>query len=279
MSYADLLREFKGKMPGPAQVEMPVEKFIEKELCLLGFEVIQRATNLADLVEEFTKDGSSLSCEAKQAFREEIREVFDNTCRTLQRHIVPLLRRDDEPTIINPVVISEEEQEEFRKKFNHCMEEATKSEPIEVRSTPTKPSEQLLGYSLHAPQKADEVVGAWAPGQIVAFPDRTLVMPSSEIETNAAEWFDPKTKDYLDAHGFTVDNFKKCFPRGTIGMVVRKANSPFANKAIYVVLSLSCPLSWTMAYGQEMSFPVDNNEQRLDITLDITNFFETGGEK
>ena len=277
MSYADLLREFKGKMPGPAQVEMSVEEFIEKELTLLGFAVLQRALRLVDLATERAKDGDELSCDEKQAFREEVREEFEETRKAFDR-IIPLLRRDDEPTIISPV-LTVEEQKEFEKKFNTCMEEAAKCEPIEVRSTPTKPSEQLLGYDLHAPQKADEVVGAWAPGQIVAFPDRTLVMPSSEIETNAAEWFDPKTKDYLDAHGVTVDNFKKCFPRGTIGMVVRKANSPFANKPIYVVLSLSCPLGWTMVYGQEMSLPVDNNEQRLDITLDITNFFETGGEK
>lgn len=277
MSYTDLWKEFKGKMPGPAQVEMPVQEFIEKELALLGFAVLQRALRLVDLATERAKDGDELSCDEKQAFREEIREEFEDTQKAFDR-IIPLLRRDDGPTIISPV-LTVEEQKEFEKEFNSCVEEATKREPTEMGPTSIEPSKRLLSFGLHAPQKADEVVGAWAPGQIVAFPDRTLVMPSSEIETNAAEWFDPKTKDYLDAHGFTVDNFKKCFPRGTIGIVVRKANSPFANKAIYVVLSLSCPLGWTVVYGQEMSLPVDNNEQRLDITLDITNFFETGGEK
>lgn len=277
MSYTDLWKEFKGKMPGPAQVEIPVKEYIERELTLLGFAVLQRALKLVDLATERAKDGDELSCDEKQAFREEVREEFEETRKAFDR-IIPLLRRDDEPTIISPV-LTVEEQKEFEKKFNSCVEEATRREPIEVRSTPTKPSEQLLGYSLHAPQEANVIIEAWAPGQIVAFPDRTLAMPSSEIETNAAKWFDPKTKDYLDAHGFTVDNFKKCFPRGTIGMVVRKANPSSATKAIYVVLSLSCPLGWTVAYGQEMSLPVDDNEQRLDITLDITNFFETGGEK
>ena len=272
MSYTDLWKEFKGKMPGPAQVEMPVQEFIEKELTLLGFAVLQKALKLVDLATERAKDGDELSCDEKQAFREEVREEFEDTQKALNR-IIPLLRRDDELTIISPV-LTVEEQKEFEKKFNSCVEEAVKCEPTEVGPTSIKSSKQLLGYSLHAPQKADEVVGAWAPGQIVAFPDRTLAIPFSEIETNATEWFDPKTKDYLDAHGFTVDNFKKCFPRGTIGTVVRKTNSP-----LYVVLSLSCPLGWTMAYGQEMSLPVDDNEQRLDITLDITNFFETGGEK
>lgn len=263
MSYTDLWKEFKGKMPGPAQVEMPVKEYIEKELTLLGFAVLQRALRLVDLATERAKDGDELSCDEKQSFREEVREEFKDTQKALNR-IIPLLRRDDEPTIISPV-LTVEEQKEFEKKFNTCMEEVAKCEPIEARPTPIKSSEQLLGYSLHAPQKADEVVGAWTPGQIVAFPDRTLTMTFPD----AMEWFDPKTKDYLDAHGFlTVDNFKECFPRGTIGMVVRKTNS------LYVVLSLSSPLSWTMVYGQEMSLPVDDNEQRLDIRLDITNFFE-----
>lgn len=267
MSYTDLWKEFKGKMPGPAQVEMPVKEYIEKELTLLGFAVLQRALRLVDLATERAKDGDELSCDEKQAFREEVREEFEETQKAFNR-IIPLLRRDDEPTIISPV-LTVEEQKEFEKKFNSCIEEATKCEPTEVGPASIKSSKQLLGYGLHAPQKADEVIGTWVPGQIVAFPDRTLAMPFSEIETKAAKWFDPKTKDYLDAHGFTVDNFKECFPRGTIGMVVHKANFP-----LYVVFSLSSPLGWTMAYGREMSLPVDDNGQCLDIRLDITNFFE-----
>lgn len=266
MSYADLLKEFKGKIPGPAQVKIPVKEYIERELTLLGFAVLQRALRLVDLATERAKDGDELSCDEKQAFREEVREEFEETRKAFDR-IIPLLRRDDEPTIISPV-LTVEEQKEFEKKFNTCMEEAAKCEPIEVRSTPTKPSEQLLGYDLHAPQKADEVVGTWAPGQIVAFPKGTAAM-----NFNAVKWVDGKVKDYLDAYGFTAENFVEAFSESSIGMVVCEANS-FTNQAFYVVLSLSSPIGWTMAYGQEMSLPVDDNEQRLDIKLDITNFFK-----
>ena len=266
MSFTDLWKEFKGKMPGPAQVEIPVREFIEKELTLLGFAVLQRPLRLVDLATERAKDGDELSCDEKQAFREEVREEFEDTEKALNR-IIPLLRRDDGPTIISPV-LTVEEQKEFEKKFNSCVEEAAKCEPTEVRLTSIKPSKQLLGYSLHAPQKADEVVGAWAPGQIVAFPKGTVTM-----NFNAVKWVGGKVKDYLNTYGFTAENFVEAFPESSIGMVVCEANS-FTNQAFYVVLSLSSPLGWTMAYGQEMSLPVDDNEQRLDITLDITNFFE-----
>lgn len=272
MSYADLLKEFKGKTPGPAQVEMPVEKFIEKELCLLGFEVIQRATNLADLVEEFTKDGSSLSCEAKQAFREEIRETFEDTCRTLQRHIVPLLRRNDELTIINPVAISEEEQEEFEKKFNDCVEEADKQKSADTfeNKSAAAPPKEYYALTLAVPnEKGGMPKEDWEPFQIVAFPETTLAMTSSEIADTSSRrhWISDEKWEWLRSHNFTTDNFVSHFSRNTLGMVLCSSGSLVARKGMFAVASLTNPFEWTLAYDDEMALPIDGDGNRVKVLL------------
>ena len=270
MSYANLLKEFKGKIPGPAQVEMPVEEFIEKELCLLGFEVIQRATNLADLTEELAKDGSSLSCEAKQTFREEIREVFDKTCHTLQRRIVPLLRRDDDLTIINPTLTAEERQY-FAKKLNDCMGEADKQKSADTfeNKFAAAPPKEYYTLNLAVPnEKGGAPKEDWAPFQIVAFPKVTVAMPPAEIACTSSrcQWISDKKWEWLQSHNFTTDNFVSCFSRNTLGMVLCPSDSPDV-KRLFAVASLTNPFKWTLAYGDEMALPIDGDRNRVKVLL------------
>ena len=148
MSYADLYKKIELEAAQYPQFEIPVKEFIEKELTLLGFEVIQRATKLADLAEERTKSGEGLSCDEKQAFREEIRLAFEETQNELER-ILPLLRRNDRPAIVidSPILTNEERQD---KKY-HTLNLVSPNEKEEV------PKED------------------WAPFQIVAFPKETII--------------------------------------------------------------------------------------------------------